>query len=77
MSKYAPHHKSNNNPRANASTVCQKCLGRGHFIYECKSTRPYISRPSRTEILENPKSLAKLKDAGKPSVEVPEEFKNK
>lgn len=47
----------------------------GHFIYECKSERPYISRPSRTEILENPKVLAKLKADGKPSVEVPEEFK--
>ena len=77
MSKYAPHRRSDNNPRATASTVCQKCLGTGHFIYECKSTRPYVSRPSRTEQLENPKVLAKLKAEGKPSVEVPEEFKNK
>ncbi|KAG6903233.1 hypothetical protein C0995_000128 [Termitomyces sp. Mi166 len=28
-------------------------------------------------MLENPKLLAKLKAEGKPSVEVPEEFKNK
>ncbi|KAG6838121.1 hypothetical protein C0991_001717, partial [Blastosporella zonata] len=48
-----------------------------HFIYECKSTRPYVSRPSRTQQLENPKLLAKLKAEGKPSVEVPEEFKKK
>ncbi|KAJ7935627.1 hypothetical protein B0H13DRAFT_1948968 [Mycena leptocephala] len=48
-----------NRPRATASTVCQKC----HFIYECKSERPY--------------ALAKLKAAGKPSVDVPEEFKKK
>ncbi|KAI0670855.1 zinc knuckle-domain-containing protein [Trametes maxima] len=77
MSKYAPHHRSSAQPRATASTVCQKCLGTGHFIYECKSTRPYITRPSRTKMLENPKVLAKLKAEGKPSVEVPEEFKSK
>lgn len=49
----------------------------GHFIYECKYERPYISRPSRTQQLENPRLLAKLKAEGKPSVEVPEEFKTK
>lgn len=49
----------------------------GHFIFECKSTRPYVSRPSRTELLENPRLLAKLKAEGKPSVEVPEEFRRK
>ena len=49
----------------------------GHFIYDCKGARPYVSRPSRTQQLENPKLLAKLKLEGKPSVEVPEEFKNK
>ncbi|KAG2070370.1 hypothetical protein BDR04DRAFT_1100062 [Suillus decipiens] len=77
MSKFAPHRRSNNNPRATSTTVCQKCLGTGHFIFECKSTRPYVSRPSRTEMLENPKLLAKLKAEGKPSVEVPEEFRTK
>jgi len=77
MSKYAPHRQSSNRPRASPSTVCQKCLKTGHFIYECKFERPYVSRPSRTEQLENPNVLAKLKAAGKPSVEVPEEFKKK
>ncbi|RPD62383.1 hypothetical protein L226DRAFT_568833 [Lentinus tigrinus ALCF2SS1-7] len=77
MSKYAPHSQSANNPRATASTVCQKCLGTGHFTYQCKGSRPYVSRPSRTQMLENPKLLAKLKAEGKPSVEVPEEFKSK
>ncbi|EIW59502.1 uncharacterized protein TRAVEDRAFT_122714 [Trametes versicolor FP-101664 SS1] len=77
MSKYAPHRKSASQPRATSSTICQKCLGTGHFIYDCKSTRPYITRPSRTKMLENPKLLAKLKAEGKPSVEVPEEFKSK
>ncbi|KAH8114548.1 zinc knuckle-domain-containing protein [Phellopilus nigrolimitatus] len=77
MSKYAPHRASASNPRATSSTLCQKCLKRGHFTYECKNSRPYVSRPSRTQQLEKPKLLAKLKSEGKPSVEVPEEFKNK
>ncbi|KAF8133661.1 zinc knuckle-domain-containing protein [Boletus edulis] len=77
MSKFAPHRKSYNNPRGTSTTVCQKCLQTGHFIYECKSERPYVSRPSRTEMLQNPRVLAKLKADGKPSVEVPEEFKKK
>ncbi|KAI0732006.1 zinc knuckle-domain-containing protein [Fomitopsis betulina] len=77
MSRFAPHRRSANNPRATSSTVCQRCLGTGHFTYECKGSRPYISRPSRTQQLENPRVIAKLKGDGKPSVEVPEEFKTK
>ncbi|KAI0345748.1 hypothetical protein BDW22DRAFT_1325090 [Trametopsis cervina] len=77
MSKFSPWRKTNANPLATSSTVCQKCLGSGHFTYQCKSTRPYVSRPSRTQQLENPRLLAKLKADGKPSVEVPEEFKRK
>ncbi|KAJ7250885.1 zinc knuckle-domain-containing protein [Mycena haematopus] len=76
MSKYAPHRQTSR-PRATASTVCQKCLQTGHFIYECKFERPYVSRPSRTQQLESPNVLAKLKAAGKASVEIPEEFKKK
>ncbi|KAJ4482139.1 zinc knuckle-domain-containing protein [Lentinula aciculospora] len=75
MSKFAPHRRPVNAPRASSSTVCQKCLGTGHYTYECKGARPYVSRPSRTQQLENPRVSAKLKANGKPSVEVPEEFK--
>ncbi|KAM6493122.1 Zinc knuckle domain containing protein [Amanita muscaria] len=75
MSKYAPHQRSTNQPRATTSTVCQKCLKPGHFIFECKSERPYVTRPSRTQQLENPRLLAKLRAEGKPSVDVPEEFR--
>ena len=94
MSKYAPHKRSGNNPRAASSTVCQRCLGTGgqrgnaesfswtkqcidigHFIFECKSTRPYVSRPSRTEQLAKVSTLDKARLEGKPSVEVPDEFK--
>lgn len=84
MSKYAPHRSSNARPRATPSTVCQKCLGTGHFIFDCKGSRPYVSRPSRTQQLEQAKALAKkggpsaLNALGAtPSVEVPEEFKRK
>ncbi|KAG9119015.1 hypothetical protein FRC07_006185 [Ceratobasidium sp. 392] len=66
---------TNRNPRATADTVCQKCLQRGHFIYQCKFTQPYKSRPSRSQLLENPSLVRKRGD--KPTVEVPEEFKKK
>ncbi|KAI9512423.1 zinc knuckle-domain-containing protein, partial [Russula earlei] len=65
-------------PRATSSAVCQRCLGTGHFTYECKAVRPYVSRPSRTAQLQNPRLLAKSAASDeKPCVEVPEEFKNK
>ena len=31
MSKFAPHSRSGNNPRATSSTVCQKCLRTGSY----------------------------------------------
>ncbi|KIY69121.1 hypothetical protein CYLTODRAFT_373354 [Cylindrobasidium torrendii FP15055 ss-10] len=77
MSKYAPHHKSATQSRPTSSTVCQKCLGTGHFTAKCTNPRAYVSRPSRTQQLENPQLLSKLAVATKPSVEVPEEFKKK
>lgn len=49
--------------RASASTTCQKCLKKGHYSYECKANaqeRPYVSRPSRTQQLSNPKLVPKL-----------------
>ncbi|KAL5482704.1 hypothetical protein ACEPAI_9298 [Sanghuangporus weigelae] len=73
MSKYAPHKPSANSPRATPQTLCQRCLKKGHFTYQCKNERPYVSRPSRTQLLNNPKLLAKVK----PEIEVPDEFKNK
>ena len=49
--------------KASPQTLCQKCLKRGHYSYECKSSaqeRPYAARPSRTQQLTNPKLLPKL-----------------
>jgi hypothetical protein len=71
MSKFAPHRSASSNPRATAGTICQRCLGTGHFTYQCKNARPYVSRPSRT------KQLAKPATRDRPSVDVPEEFKTK
>ncbi|KAI8966596.1 zinc knuckle-domain-containing protein [Daldinia sp. FL1419] len=46
-----------------ANVQCQKCLKKGHYSYECKAAaqeRPYVSRPSRTQQLLNPKLVPKL-----------------
>ncbi|PIA57894.1 hypothetical protein AQUCO_00500070v1 [Aquilegia coerulea] len=42
------------------SSQCQKCFQTGHWTYECKNERVYISRPSRTQQLKNPKPKMKL-----------------
>jgi hypothetical protein len=60
--------------KASSDTLCQKCLKRGHYSYECKVTaqeRPYQSRPSRTQQLLNPKLKPKL------TTEVPEDLLRK
>ncbi|KAF8041680.1 hypothetical protein BT93_A0320 [Corymbia citriodora subsp. variegata] len=46
--------------KASVSTVggsmqCQKCYQSGHWTYQCTNERVYISRPSRTQMLKNPK----------------------
>jgi len=38
-----------------AYTQCQKCFQHGHWTYECKNERVYMSRPSRTQQLKNPR----------------------
>ncbi|PQE23975.1 zinc knuckle-domain-containing protein [Rutstroemia sp. NJR-2017a WRK4] len=58
--------------KASPSTVCQKCLKKDN--YECKANaqeRPYVSRPSRTQQLLNPKLVPKL------SSDVPQELLRK
>ncbi|KAK2760880.1 hypothetical protein FQN54_002120 [Arachnomyces sp. PD_36] len=47
--------------KATPTTLCQKCLKKD--IYECKASaqeRPYTSRPSRTQQLQNPRLVPKL-----------------
>lgn len=43
---------------AQPQRVCQRCEQIGHAIYECTNPRPYKSRPTRAQALDNPK-LAK------------------
>lgn len=67
------HPVAMNRSKATPSTTCQKCLKKGHFSYECKAShqdRPYISRPSRTQQLLNPKLAPKITNSA-PKVEVP------
>ncbi|KAJ3106014.1 hypothetical protein HDU97_007198 [Phlyctochytrium planicorne] len=43
-----------NNKGPAKGTQCQKCLEFGHWTYECKNPRKYLSRPSRTQQLNRP-----------------------
>jgi hypothetical protein len=47
--------KTSETSSVGAYTQCQKCFQHGHWTYECKNERVYISRPSRTQQLKNPK----------------------
>ncbi|ETW03487.1 hypothetical protein H310_04938 [Aphanomyces invadans] len=38
-----------------ADAVCQKCLQKGHWMFECQGKPAYVSRPSRSKQLANPK----------------------
>ncbi|KAI2701321.1 hypothetical protein CBS147332_7923 [Penicillium roqueforti] len=76
MNRYrnAPKLGGSNSNRATATTLCQKCLGRGHYSFDCKASaqeRPYVPRPSRTQQLLNPELMPKL------SSENPNEFLRK
>lgn len=71
------NHSVQTSPELKFERITTLSLSLGHFTYECKNSRPYVSRPSRTQQLEKPGVLAKMRAEGKPSVEVPEEFKKK
>ncbi|XAR49684.1 hypothetical protein NMG60_11032954 [Bertholletia excelsa] len=47
--------KASTSTLAGTASQCQKCFQTGHWTYECKNERVYISRPSRTQQLKNPK----------------------
>uniref|UniRef100_A0A7N0T2F8 Zinc finger CCHC domain-containing protein 10 n=1 Tax=Kalanchoe fedtschenkoi TaxID=63787 RepID=A0A7N0T2F8_KALFE len=52
--------KSSMSNVGSAASQCQKCFQTGHWTYECKNERVYISRPSRTQQLKNPKLRMKV-----------------
>ncbi|POS85799.1 hypothetical protein EPUL_001096 [Erysiphe pulchra] len=63
MKKFIRIPNTGGSSKATSSTLCQKCLKKGHYSYECKAAtqeRPYVSRPSRTQQLLNPKLVPKL-----------------
>ncbi len=46
-----------------SSLICQRCLAKGHATYECTrpaSERPYVSRPTRSQALADPKAAKRL-----------------
>lgn len=47
-------------PSGSAAQQCQKCFQTGHWTYECKNERVYMSRPSRTQQLKNPRLKMKI-----------------
>lgn len=51
--------------------ICQRCEKPGHAIYECRNPRPYKSRPTRTQIFQNPQ----LEDRWRPSAAPPTEIR--
>uniref|UniRef100_A0A7C9DDI5 CCHC-type domain-containing protein n=1 Tax=Opuntia streptacantha TaxID=393608 RepID=A0A7C9DDI5_OPUST len=60
------------------ASQCQKCFQPGHWTYECKNERVYISRPSRSQLLKNPKLRQKMMasyDTDDPDVKGDEEEK--
>jgi len=52
--------KSSMSTVGGSGSQCQKCFQTGHWTYECKNERVYISRPSRTQQLKNPKLRMKV-----------------
>ncbi|XP_051152901.1 uncharacterized protein LOC127266626 [Andrographis paniculata] len=52
--------KSSTSDLGGTASQCQKCFQTGHWTYECKNERVYISRPSRTQQLKNPKLRMKF-----------------
>ncbi|PKA56638.1 hypothetical protein AXF42_Ash012768 [Apostasia shenzhenica] len=52
--------KTSGSSTGGSAAQCQKCFQFGHWTYECKNERVYMSRPSRTQQLKNPKLKMKL-----------------
>lgn len=57
--------------KATPATRCGKCNGLGHFTYQCTGQREYKVRPTRTQILNNPKLQTKLTASLPPQMEIP------
>ncbi|KDN44084.1 hypothetical protein K437DRAFT_216900, partial [Tilletiaria anomala UBC 951] len=53
--------------------VCQRCLKQGHETWTCHKQRPYVSRPTRSQALTDPKALKKFKSKG--GEDIPEDLR--
>lgn len=65
--------KSSLSSSGGVGAQCQKCFQSGHWTYECKNERVYMSRPSRTQQLKNPKlkmTLSVSYELDNPDIEV-------
>lgn len=61
---------------ASGSRVCQRCLQPGHPTYECKNgSKPYMSRPTRSQLLSDPKLKRKEEQRRQELGRVPEEVR--
>ncbi|KAL5730751.1 hypothetical protein ACHQM5_003543 [Ranunculus cassubicifolius] len=62
---------------SNMASQCQKCFGHGHWSFECKNERAYVSRPSQTKQIKNPRLKRKLSVSydGNPDILPPPEEK--
>ncbi|KAI9139917.1 zinc knuckle-domain-containing protein [Paraphysoderma sedebokerense] len=45
---------------APSAAQCQKCLQFGHYTYQCKNERTYVSRPTRSQQLFKPSKRTKV-----------------
>ncbi|KFG64343.1 zinc knuckle protein, partial [Toxoplasma gondii RUB] len=44
--------------KGQAQAECQNCFQTGHWTYQCRNEKVYLTRPSRTQMLRNPKLRA-------------------
>ncbi|EEY70243.1 uncharacterized protein PITG_19536 [Phytophthora infestans T30-4] len=62
---------------SSVAAMCQKCLRRGHWTYECKNGAVYVQRPSRSQQLRNPKLRQPFNKEMPPELLIQEEVKLK
>ena len=62
--------KTNKDLKRSSTYQCQKCLGRGHWTYECTKDNKYLYRPSRTMVYNNPELADDQEDLKMPKYNV-------
>ena len=62
--------KTNKDLKRSSTYQCQKCLGFGHWTYECTKDNKYLYRPSRTMVFQNPELADEQEDVKMPKYNV-------